>query len=82
MLGFSFIELILFADWGSGENHKDAISQGDDSIASAGIGISYRGMKGLSIDLYIAHGFQDIAVSNRDLQDDGVHFQVRYEYVF
>lgn len=77
-----FLELVIFADWGSGENHDDAISQGKDSIYSVGVGISYKGFKGLSADIYIAHGFQDFKVTDRDLQDDGIHFQLRYEYVF
>ncbi|MFT7688079.1 MAG: hemolysin activation/secretion protein [Candidatus Azotimanducaceae bacterium] len=77
-----FIELLVFADWGSGENHDDAISQGKDSISSVGVGVSFRGIKGLSADLYLAHGFKDISVRDRNLQDDGIHFQLRYEHVF
>ena len=78
----AFIELLAFADWGSGENHNDAVSQGKDSISSAGIGISFRGLRGLSADLYLAHGFKHISVTDRNLQDDGIHFQLRYEHVF
>ncbi|MFT6754270.1 MAG: hemolysin activation/secretion protein [Candidatus Azotimanducaceae bacterium] len=78
----TFLELIAFADWGSGENHNDAISQGKNSLSSIGLGVSFRGLKGLSADLYIAHGFKDISVTDRNLQDDGIHFQLRYEHVF
>lgn len=78
----TFLELIAFADWGSGENHNDAISQGKNSLSSVGLGISFRGLEGLSADLYIAHGFKDISVTDRNLQDDGIHFQLRYEHVF
>ena len=37
---------------------------------------------GFGADLYIAHGLVDVAVLNRDLQDDGIHFRLVYDYTF
>ena len=76
------IEVIGFFDWGRGENHGDALIQGKKDISSVGLGINYISAWGLSLELYLAHAFKDVPVDKRDLQDDGVHFQVRYEYVF
>ena len=78
----SRVQLITFFDWGSGKNHKDSVSSSTDSLYSVGVGVSVRAFGGLSADLYIAHGFEDVNVQNRDLQDDGVHIKLNYEYRF
>lgn len=72
----------VFFDWGSGKNHDDAIAQGKDTIYSAGVGISYQGLKGLTADVFYAHAFKDFKVTEKDLQDEGFHFRLRYNYAF
>ncbi len=76
------IELIGFFDWGSGKNHEEAIAQGKDIIYSAGIGISYQGVKGLTADVFYAHAFKDFEATEKDLQDEGSHFRLKYNYAF
>ncbi|MBV1879902.1 MAG: BamA/TamA family outer membrane protein [Pseudomonadales bacterium] len=75
------LELIGFIDWGLGENHSKAVAQGKDSIHSAGFGISYQAM-GLQTALYYAHGFKNFDTQKRNLQDQGIHFEMAYHYVF
>lgn len=76
------VQLVTFFDWGSGKNHEDSVSSKTDILYSVGIGISVRALRGLSADLYLAHGFEDVDVRNRDLQDDGIHIKLNYEYRF
>ena len=76
------MEFIGFFDWGSGKNHDDAIAQGKDTIYGAGVGISYQGLKGLTADVFYAHAFKDFKVTEKDLQDEGFHFRLRYNYAF
>ncbi|MCZ6504232.1 MAG: BamA/TamA family outer membrane protein [Gammaproteobacteria bacterium] len=78
----SRVQLVAFFDWGSGKNHEDSVSSKTDALYSVGIGISVRALRGLSADLYFAHGFEDVNVRNRNLQDDGVHIKLNYEYRF
>jgi hemolysin activation/secretion protein len=66
------LELVAFLDYGAGENASDAVAQGRDELCSLGTGISYRGFKGFSADVFLAHGFQNPEISHRDLQDRGV----------
>jgi len=75
-------EFVGFLDWGGGENHSDALSQGNDELYSLGLGVSYRDERGISAELFVAHGFKDVVVMNRDLQDDGVHFRLGYHHAF
>jgi hemolysin activation/secretion protein len=76
------LELITFFDWGSGFNHDDAAISTTDTIYSVGLGLSLRALRGLRAELFWAHAFDDIKVQQRDLQDDGVHFRLQYEYRF
>jgi hemolysin activation/secretion protein len=76
------LELVVFTDYGAGENANDALSQGRDSLSSIGTGISYQSLSGLSAELFFAHGFQDVEVSHYDLQDEGIHFRLSYNYAF
>ena len=75
-------EFVGFVDWGGGENHSDALSQGNDELYSVGLGVNYRDARGLSAELYVAHGFKDVVVMNKDLQDDGIHFRLGYHHAF
>ena len=75
-------EIVAFYDWGSGENASGSVSLGRDTISSLGAGIAYSVANGFSAELYVAHGFTDFAVENRNLQDDGIHFRLSYDYKF
>ena len=77
-----WIDFIGFFDWGRGENHKDSIASGQSDLASIGVGVVVKPSPGFSIELYLAHGFDDFKASQHDLQDDGVHFRLGYRHAF
>jgi len=76
------LDLIAFYDWGSGENSTGSANLGRDTIYSLGAGVTYRIGNGFNAELYIAHGFKDFPVENWNLQDDGIHFRLSYDYRF
>jgi hemolysin activation/secretion protein len=75
-------EILAFYDWGSGENSSGSVSLGRDTIYSFGAGVAYLAANGFSAGLYVAHGFTHFEVENRNLQDDGIHFRLSYDYRF
>ena len=77
-----WVDLIGFVDWGRGENHKDSAATGRSDLASIGIGVVLKHSTRLSVELYLAHGFDDFKTSEYDLQDDGVHFRLEYRHAF
>lgn len=77
-----WIDLIGFLDWGSGENHDDAATSGKTDLASVGVGVVVKGWRGFSLELYLAHGFDDFTTTEHDLQDDGIHFRLGYQHEF
>ena len=77
-----WVDLIGFVDWGRGENHKDSAATGRSDLASIGIGVVLKHSTRLSVELYLAHGFDEFKTSEYDLQDDGVHFRLEYRHAF
>ena len=77
-----WIDLIAFLDWGSGENHHDAVTGGKTDLASIGVGAVLKGWHGFSAELYVAHGFDEFSATEYDLQDDGIHFRLGYHHDF
>ena len=77
-----WIELVGFVDWGRGENHHDSAARGKTELASVGIGVVVKHWQSLSVELYLAHGFDDFEASKYDLQDDGVHIRLGYRHEF
>tara|TARA_R110002073_G_scaffold98848_5_gene226453 strand:+ start:3312 stop:5171 length:1860 start_codon:yes stop_codon:yes gene_type:complete len=77
-----WIDLIGFLDWGSGENHDNAATGGKSNLASIGLGVAVQAWQGFSLELYLAHGFDDFAATEYNLQDDGVHFRLGYQHEF
>jgi len=77
-----WIDLIGFLDWGSGENHDDAVDGGKSDLSSIGLGVVVKGWHGLSMELYLAHGFDDFITTEHDIQDDGIHFRLGYQHEF
>ncbi len=76
------VQFVTFADWGSGENDDESVGDGSDDLSSVGVGIDVRALRGFSASLYFAHGFKDFTFPTSDLQDDGIHFMLNYEYRF
>jgi hemolysin activation/secretion protein len=68
--------LVPFCDigeaWNRGESHQ--------RLRSIGVGVNWH-FRGVTADLYYGHRLVDPEVeTSGDLQDDGIHFQVRYDF--
>ncbi|MFT7090879.1 MAG: hemolysin activation/secretion protein [Candidatus Azotimanducaceae bacterium] len=77
-----WIDLIAFVDWGRGENHDDSAASGKLDLASIGVGLVVKHWQRLSLELYLAHGFDHFTASEYDLQDDGIHIRLGYHHEF
>jgi len=77
-----WIDLVGFVDWGRGKNHADSAASGESDLASIGVGVVVKHWQRLSLEVYLAHGFDDFAASTYDLQDDGVHIRLGYRHEF
>jgi hemolysin activation/secretion protein len=79
--GKAQVYLIPFFDYGVGWNSNGPRER--EEIYSAGLGITYNPTDHISMSLYWGHGFEDFGVQNDDdLQDDGIHFQIRLGTAF
>ena len=77
-----WIDLVGFVDWGRGENHDDSTVGGKSDLASIGVGVVVKHWQRFSLEIYLAHGFDDFTASEHDLQDDGVHIRLGYHHEF
>lgn len=79
--GKALVYLIPFVDYGIGWNSNGPRER--EEIYSAGLGVTYNPTDHISMSLYWGHGFEDFGVRNdNDLQDDGIHFQLRLGTAF
>ena len=79
--GKALVYLIPFVDYGIGWNSNGPRER--EEIYSAGLGVTYNPTDHISMSLYWGHGFEDFGVrNNNDLQDDGIHFQLRLGTAF
>ena len=79
--GKAQVYLIPFFDYGVGWNSNGPRER--EEIYSAGLGVTYNPTDHISMSLYWGHGFEDFGVQNDDdLQDDGIHFQIRLGTAF
>ena len=79
--GKAQVYLIPFFDYGVGWNSNGPRER--EEIYSAGLGVTYNPTDHISMSLYWGHGFEDCGVQNDDdLQDDGIHFQIRLGTAF
>ena len=71
------VELVPFLDYGRGWN--EGADPSVDELASAGVGVRVQEGRFL-FDVFWAENFQGVTVpaGGRSLQDDGVHFSVKY----
>jgi hemolysin activation/secretion protein len=72
--------LVLFTDWGWGENN-DLPTPDPSYIASVGAGLRWHPSARLFGEIYFAHGFKDTDnfSDDDDLQDKGIHFNLRWQ---
>ena len=79
--GKALVYLIPFVDYGIGWNSNGPRER--EEIYSGGLGVTYNPTDHISMSLYWGHGFEDFGVrNNNDLQDDGIHFQLRLGTAF
>ena len=79
--GQALVYLIPFVDYGIGWNSNGPRER--EEIYSAGLGVTYNPTDHISMSLYWGYGFEDFGVRNDgDLQDDGIHFQLRLGTAF
>jgi hemolysin activation/secretion protein len=73
-------ELALFADAGYAEN-KNRETVGIKTLNSVGVGLVGNFSKQLQYQLYWAHALKELTpVGESDIQDDGVHFSMGYNW--
>lgn len=69
------VQLAPFADWGRSWNK----GRSADIISSVGAGIRWDPIPEFHVELYYGYGFQDITNPDHDLQDDGIHFYLKWD---
>jgi hemolysin activation/secretion protein len=68
--------LVPFVDYGEAWNKGEK----RDALAAIGLGLNYQ-FRGFSAELYVGkHLIEPEAKTSGDLQDHGVHFQLRYDF--
>jgi hemolysin activation/secretion protein len=68
--------LVPFVDYGEAWNKGEE----GDALAAIGLGLNYQ-FRGFSAELYLGERLIEPEVkTSGDLQDDGVHFQLRYDF--
>ena len=74
--GKALVYLIPFFDYGVGWNTDGP--RGRETIYSAGLGVTYNPTDYVNMAVYWGHAFEDFDIPNDDdLQDYGIHFQLR-----
>ncbi len=69
------LTLIPFVDYGTAWNHKEAAT----TLSSVGLGFDWQ-FNRLHAELYYGHALKTMdPQQHRDLQDEGIHFQVRLD---
>lgn len=68
-----------FADYGrTWDEDNDLPTSSSTNISSAGISLIWEPTGNLAAELSWAYAFDDVNTPDDDLQDDGVHFSIRY----
>ena len=74
--GKALVYLVPFFDYGTGWNTDGLRNR--ETIYSAGLGITYNPSDYINMAVYWGHAFKDFDIPNDgDLQDYGIHFQIR-----
>jgi hemolysin activation/secretion protein len=74
--GVGLFQLAPFVDVGHVWDHRDAVDEGEKTLASTGVGLRWTYTRWLSAQIYWGAQLDHVSTSG-DLQDDGVHFQIR-----
>ncbi len=74
----SRLQFAQFIDAGLSWNNSEYSRR--QGIASVGVGLLWDYGKKLHAELYLAKGFNDFTNEEHNLQDSGIHFQLRYNF--
>jgi hemolysin activation/secretion protein len=79
--GFNKFQMVPFFDYGmSWDTDEELSNTKSQSISSVGLGLLWDPTTHFHMELYWGHALDDVPTpSDKDLQDDGVHFQVTYK---
>ena len=79
----SLLELACFFDYGQAWNVDSDIPDDPKDIYSVGLGLRWNPFKFLRSQVYWGHALRDIPdPDDKDLQDDGVHFDIQLQIPF
>lgn len=70
------LQFAAFADLGRSWN-SDRPTPSPETLSSVGVGLRGMYAKRVEYQLYVGYGLRDVDQPSYDLQDDGVHFQLR-----
>lgn len=80
------VQLIPFIDYGRSWDEDSNLATHDaDSLSSAGLGVTWNPFAGVGLSLFYGERIDDDAVTpagDHDLQDDGLHFSLRFSWPF
>ena len=76
------LQLVPFIDYGTGWDDDDSLPTSSKSkLMSIGMGLVWEPTKKFHAELYWASRREDVPNPDTDLQDDGIHFLLRYEFI-
>ncbi len=73
------VQLAPFIDWGWAEN-KNRTTPDPKTVSSIGLGLRWDPSPNIHAHVYWGYPFEDIDNPEDDLQDEGVHFQFRWQF--
>lgn len=75
------IEISPFLDYGKGSNHSKSTELEPDQIYSAGLGFRWQIESSIFAEFYWGWALKDVDIeADADIQDDGLHFLVSYQF--
>ena len=78
--GHELVWFVPFFDYGWAENVTPTEVEDTNVIASMGAGLVFEPNEHLNCELFWGHDIVDLNSPNNDLQDDGIHFRVSYNF--
>lgn len=73
--GWGVLQLVPFADFGWGWN-TDLATPKPEVIGSVGAGFRWNFLERFNLEFYYGYGIERVSVSNKELADQGIHFQL------
>ncbi len=74
---YTALHLIPFVDMGRSWNKRQS---GKRNLHSVGLGLHWRPNPQLSVEFFWGWALDDVDNPNDDLQDEGIHFDIRYQF--